>query len=192
MVLKLNCATSHLSLCWINTVIINKTLCSGGSGLSVDRWLRALGRYLPKGTFLPVRAIRIHSETTAAKAPMAYGPVNIDWYFNYRFHNLIINHKHYSFTFLKHGYKGTELQNHAPWKLRMNNTHFIGIGKQDYKVLHDDKSYLFKTVVYEQMRKIIYYNIYGDRFGWTEILWQCIHSCGAQIEMHVLWQDRTL
>lgn len=48
----------------------------------------------------PVWDIKIHRrEPRLAKAPVAYGPVNIDWYFNYPPHNLIINHKHYSFTF---------------------------------------------------------------------------------------------
>lgn len=98
MVLKLDCATLHLSLCWINTVIINKTLCQCGSGLSVGRWLRALGRYLPKGAFQPLFGI-LKFTGEPQKAPVAYGPVNIDWYFNYPSHNLIINHKHSSFTF---------------------------------------------------------------------------------------------
>lgn len=98
MVLKLDCATLHLSLCWINTVIVNKTLCQCGSGLSVGRWLRALGRYLPKGAFQPLFGI-LKFTGELQKAPMAYGPVNIDWYFNYPSHNRIINHKHYSFTF---------------------------------------------------------------------------------------------
>lgn len=33
------------------------------------------------------------------EAPVASGPVNIDWYFNYPLPNLIINHTYYSFTF---------------------------------------------------------------------------------------------
>lgn len=58
------------------------------------REIPAKGRRSP-----PVWDIKIHWRATAARAPVAYGPVNIDWYFNYPLHNLIINHKQYSFSF---------------------------------------------------------------------------------------------